>query len=204
MCVVFHRRNMCLIGWASEYLPANRAGGVSFGKAWEVWPCWRDYLPRGGLKAFTASPHSQFALFALCLLLRFRLSALCSCCHAGCLPACLPVWWTLTPPSAAISQNQLLPPQSFLVMVLVQQQKSDYRNILREKNQVQIRTNIVRESTCVWYLEQAIYKDSSRWTVAGSQGDGGSELLLNGCWLFVLHYKMFRDRKHGIFGLSTA
>lgn len=54
------------------------------------------------------------------------------------------------------------------------------------------------------YLEQAIYKDSSRWTVVRSQGDGGSKILLNGCWLFVLHYKMFRDRKHGIVGLSTA
>lgn len=134
-------------------------GGVSFGKVWEVWPRWRDYIPWGGLRAFTALPHSQFALFALCLLLKvqaFRSLFLLPCLLLATMLACLVDSY----PSAAISQNQFLLPQSF--SVLVQQQKSDYHNFLREMNQVQIRTSMVRDSTCVSYVEQAIHKDSSR------------------------------------------
>lgn len=110
MRVVFHMRNMCLVGWAFEYLLA--VGGVSFGKVWEVWPRWRDYIPRGGLKAFTALPHSQFALFALCLLLKVQAfcSVLLPCRLLATRLACLV-------DSAAISQNQLLLPQSFSVTV---------------------------------------------------------------------------------------
>lgn len=35
-------------------------------------------------------------------------------------------------------------------------------------------------------------------------GDGGSELLLIGYWLSVLHYKKFGDQTHGIVGLNIA
>lgn len=109
MSVVFYMRNICLTGWAFEYSPA--VGGVSFGKAWEVWPRWRDYLPRDALKGSTALPHSQFALFALHLLLKiqaFRSLFLLPCWLLACLVDSYP--------SAAISQNQLILPQSFLVM----------------------------------------------------------------------------------------